>query len=84
MTAQNDDESHQMSRATFPYQLSMIGMMGDSGPLNASSSRIIRPSQLNFFNRSLNQEQMAAVVSIVQSIGWPAPYLIYGPPGKCI
>ena len=46
-------------------------------PLNM---RVIRPSQLTFYNRTLNQEQQSAVVGILHSIARPAPYLIYGPP----
>jgi helicase MOV-10 len=48
---------------------------------NPLNSRIMRTSQLNFFNRTLNREQQMAVFGIVQSVARPAPYLIYGPPG---
>jgi len=53
----------------------------DNPPLTPLNKRIIRGSQLRFYNRTLNQEQQSAVVGIVQAIARPAPYLIYGPPG---
>lgn len=64
-------------RMIFPQPLEMQF----NPPLTPLNTRIIRPSQLNFYNRDLNQEQQSAVVGIVQSVARPAPYLIYGPPG---
>jgi hypothetical protein len=84
ITAENDAEYHQLSRTIFPSRSLMIGMVGGGRPLNASNPRIIRLSQLNFYNRTLNQEQQAAVLGIVQSVARPAPYLIYGPPGESV
>ncbi|KAL3776572.1 hypothetical protein ACHAW5_000336 [Stephanodiscus triporus] len=68
------NEESQLGRTMFPR------LMG-TRPLNAMNARIIRPNQLNYYNRTLNQEQQTAVVGIVQSVARPAPYLIYGPPG---
>lgn len=47
-------------------------------PLN---TRVVRPSQLRFYNRTLNEEQQTAVVGVLRSVARPAPYVIYGPPG---
>ncbi len=60
----------------FPEMLDME----TNRPENPLNMRVIRPSQLKFFNRTLNQEQQSAVVGILHSIARPAPYLIYGPP----
>lgn len=60
----------------FPEMLNM----DDNPPMTPLNLRIIRSSQLKFYNRTLNQEQESAVVGILQSIARPAPYLIYGPP----
>lgn len=53
----------------------------ENPPLTPLNTRIIRPTQLKFYNRTLNKEQQTAVVGVVQSVARPAPYLIYGPPG---
>jgi helicase MOV-10 len=70
-------EESQLGRTMFPR---LMGIR----PLNAANARIIRPDQLNYYNRTLNQEQQTAVVGIVQSVARPSPYLIYGPPGEKI
>jgi len=61
----------------FPQALNME----TNPPMTPLNLRVIRSSQLTFYNRTLNQEQESAVVGILQSIARPAPYLIYGPPG---
>ncbi len=73
----SNDEESQLGRTIFPRSMGIR-------PLNAVNARIIRPNQLNYYNRTLNQEQQTAVVGIVQSVARPAPYLIYGPPGENI
>lgn len=60
----------------FPEMLNMQ----NNPPMTPLNLRVIRSSQLTFYNRTLNQEQESAVVGILQSIARPAPYLIYGPP----
>ena len=69
----------------FPEMLNME----DNSPMTPLNLRVIRSSQLTYYNRTLNQEQESAVVEILQSMARPAPYLIYGPPvsnngGWCI
>jgi len=62
-----------------------LGMIFPQSPVTTHAplnTKIIRSSQLKFFNRDLNQEQQSAVVGIVQSVARPAPYLIFGPPGE--
>lgn len=78
------EASRLLGGTIFPSASSRSMGIGDNGsrPANAANARIIRPEQLNFYNRTLNREQQAAVVGIVQSVARPAPYLIYGPPGE--
>ena len=60
----------------FPEMLNME----NNPPMTPLNLRVIRSSQLTYYNRTLNQEQESAVVGILQSMACPAPYLIYGPP----
>jgi hypothetical protein len=69
------DEDSQLRKMIFPSSM-------DIRPVSAVNTRIIRHTQLRFYDRSLNQEQQLAVVGIIQSVARPAPYLIYGPPGE--
>jgi len=61
----------------FPEMLNME----NNPPMTPLNLRVIRSSQLTYYNRTLNQEQESAVVGILQSMARTAPYLIYGPPG---
>ena len=60
----------------FPEMLNME----NNPPMTPLNLRVIRSSQLTYYNRTLNQEQESAVVGILQSMARPAPYPIYGPP----
>ncbi|KAL7547350.1 hypothetical protein ACHAWF_010666 [Thalassiosira exigua] len=68
-----------LPRIAFPRPLGVEG----NAPLSPLNPCIEETSQLNFYNRTLNQEQQTAVVGVVRSVARPTPYIINGPPGKC-
>ena len=71
-----NEHKHLFHKMLFPETLNVE----DNPPMTPLNLRVIRSSQLKFYNRTLNREQESAVVGILQSIARPAPYLIYGPP----
>lgn len=78
MVMDEQEENSPLCKMIFPQVLDI----NENPPLTPLNTRVIRAPQLKFYNRTLNNEQQTAVVGIVQSVARPAPYLIYGPPGK--
>lgn len=62
-----------------------IDEMIDLDNLNKENKTLVmRPKvirKLTWFNKSLNNEQQKAVISILKNEARPMPYVIYGPPG---